>query len=93
MAEPEPTLNEMVSQLMRNSQASIALLTLAIVDEWLQKLLLHKMRELSNTVAARIFDGNGPLHDLASKIDVAYAFELIDGDTLKSSPRSERYKK
>ena len=84
MAEPEPTLSEMISQLMRNSQASVALVTLAIIDEWLQKLLLHKMRKLSNTVAARIFDSNGPLHELALKIDIAYAFELIDDDTLKS---------
>jgi DNA-binding MltR family transcriptional regulator len=36
------------------------------------------MRSLSNNKAERIF--NGPLRSFAAKIDVAYAFELIDDE-------------
>jgi DNA-binding MltR family transcriptional regulator len=36
------------------------------------------MRTLSNNKAERIF--NGPLRSFAAKIDVAYAFELIDDE-------------
>jgi DNA-binding MltR family transcriptional regulator len=42
------------------------------------------MREgLSNKVAKRIF-GTGPLYEFASKVDIAYAFQLIDTETLDS---------
>jgi DNA-binding MltR family transcriptional regulator len=55
-----------------------ALVFTAFLDDYLQKLLLMKMPTLSNTKARRIFEG--PLESFGAKIEVAYAFELIDDD-------------
>ena len=55
-----------------------ALISSAIVEDFLQQLLLHAMRSLSNTKAKRLFDG--PLATFDAKIEVAYAFDLIDDD-------------
>jgi hypothetical protein len=54
------------------------LVSAAVLEDRLQRLLLMKMRNLSNTKAKRIFEG--PLESFAGKADVAYAFELIDED-------------
>jgi DNA-binding MltR family transcriptional regulator len=35
-------------------------------------------RQVSKNLAAKIFDGYGPLSTLSAKIDIAYLFELID---------------
>jgi DNA-binding MltR family transcriptional regulator len=67
-----------IRELSEKSQAGTVLVSAALIDEHLQRLLLTKMRSLSNTKAERIF--NGPLRSLAAKIDVAYAFELIDDE-------------
>ena len=66
-----------IQDLQRNSESGSALVTVALVDEWLEKLLLTAMRELSNTVATRLFE-TGPLQSFAAKADIAFAFRLID---------------
>jgi hypothetical protein len=81
MSELEELIEARVSELTRSSEAGIALVTVAVIDEWLQKLLLTAMRPLSNSIAKRIF-GNGALSDVAPKADVAYAFTLIDESIL-----------
>jgi hypothetical protein len=43
-----------------------------------------RMRQLSNAEAERIFESYGPLYELGPKADMAYALELIDGETLAS---------
>ena len=67
-----------IRELSTKSQAGTVLVSAAVVEDHLQKLLLTKMRTLSNNKAKRIF--NGPLRSFAAKIDVAYAFELIDDE-------------
>ena len=80
MPELEELIEARISELTRSTEAGIALVTVAVIDEWLQKLLLTAMRPISDTVAKRIFAG--PLSDVAPKADVAYAFNLIDEHTL-----------
>jgi len=70
-----------IQDLQRNSESGLALVTVALVDEWLEKLLLTAMRELSNTVATRLFE-TGPLQSFAAKADIAFAFRLIDAELL-----------
>jgi DNA-binding MltR family transcriptional regulator len=48
-----------------------------------KKLLLHAARPLSNTLAAKIFDGLGPLSQFSAKIEIAYIFRLLDETTYK----------
>ena len=52
----------------------------AVLNQKLMLLLLAKMRPLSIAVLERIFEGYGPLYDLAPKADLAYAISLIDED-------------
>ena len=65
MAELEELIEARISELTRSTEAGIALVTVAVVDEWLQRLLLAAMRPISDTVAKRIF-GNGPLFRCSS---------------------------
>jgi DNA-binding MltR family transcriptional regulator len=53
------------------------LVSAAVLADSLERLLLIKMRTLSNKKAKQIFK-NGPLRNLAAKIDIAWGFELID---------------
>jgi hypothetical protein len=71
-------LGSVIRELRTKSQAGTVLVSAAVVEDRLQQLLLTKMRTLSNNKAKRIF--NGPLRSLAAKIDVAYAFELIEDE-------------
>jgi DNA-binding MltR family transcriptional regulator len=71
-------LGDVIRELRTKSQAGTVLVSAAVVDDGLQQLLLTKMRTLSNNKANRIF--NGPLRSFTAKIDVAYAFELIDDE-------------
>lgn len=81
-----PATNEelanVIQDLAKNTDAGTALVTVAAIDEWLQKLLLTAMRPLSKNEANRIFDSYGSLYELAPKADMAYAFDLITAETL-----------
>jgi hypothetical protein len=66
-----------IENLKTLSHPGTVLVSAAAIDNALQKLLLCKMRNLSNEEAKRIFR---PLHHFSPKIDIAYAFELIDDD-------------
>jgi Mannitol repressor len=59
-------------------EALTVLVSAAWLDRELMKLLLTRMRTLSDNKAERIF--KGPLGRFAAKVDVAYAFDLIDDD-------------
>jgi DNA-binding MltR family transcriptional regulator len=82
MLGEEFDLSKRILDLQKNSEAAIALVTVAIIDEWLQKLILTAMLSLSQNVADRIFGSRGPLYGLASKADIAFAFRLIEEDVL-----------
>jgi hypothetical protein len=84
MAEPDIDLGELIAQLSKNAEAGTALVTVAVIDEWLQKLLLAAMRRLSNTEAEKMFGANRFLYDVAPKADIAYAFRLLDEETYRN---------
>ena len=73
MTDPGHTITKLTLQ----SQAGWVLVTAALLAESLERLLLTKMRTLSNKKAKQIVK-NGPLRNLAAKIDLAWAFELVD---------------
>src|ERR1043165_5148301 len=80
----KPDLAEIMLELAKNTQAGSALVTTAVLDQALQKLLLAAMRPLSNNVAETILGDYAPLYEIAPKTDIAYAFELIDEQTYAS---------
>jgi DNA-binding MltR family transcriptional regulator len=71
-----------ITELAQNTDAGHALVTCAIINNWLEKLLITKMNPISNAVAKRIFGNYGALYELAPKADVAFAFGLIAQDIL-----------
>jgi hypothetical protein len=84
MTDPDDrSLEDIIAELSKNSEAGVALVTVAVIDEWLLNLLLAAMRPLSNKVLERIFGAGRALYDVAPKADMAYAFSLIDEETLK----------
>ena len=67
--------------LWTKGHAGEALLTAAILDQELRKVILKKMRpRLSNKKQERIFEGFGPLSEFAAKIEIAYALDQINDD-------------
>lgn len=77
------TSAEYINLLSTHAEAGIALVAAGLVEDGLQKLLLFAARPLSNTLAAKIFDGLGPLSRFSAKIEVAYIFRLLDEATYK----------
>jgi DNA-binding MltR family transcriptional regulator len=82
MSDTDFDLNERIKELQKSSEAGVALVTVAVIDQWLNVLMLTAMRDLSNNVSDRIFGSRGPLYDLAPKVDVAFGFRLIEEDVL-----------
>jgi DNA-binding MltR family transcriptional regulator len=76
----DPVIRALFSaELSRVKQEALTvLISAASLDRELMRLLLTKMRTLSDTRAKRIFEG--PLGRFVAKLDVAYAFDLIDDD-------------
>jgi DNA-binding MltR family transcriptional regulator len=70
---------EAFEQLKLLSQPGLVLVSAAALDGGLRNLLLLTM-SLSNSKAEQIFGGRGPLYHFSPKIDIAYAFKVIDED-------------
>ena len=77
------TSAEYINLLSTHAEAGNALVAAGLVEDGLQKRLLCAARPLSNTLAAKIFDGLGPLSRFSAKIEVAYIFRLLDEATYK----------
>jgi DNA-binding MltR family transcriptional regulator len=69
-----------IAELKARSQAGTVLVAAAALDGVLRNLLLLVMRGLSNNKAEQIFGSHGPLYHLSPKIEIAYAFKVIDED-------------
>jgi hypothetical protein len=76
----DPVIRALFSaELSRVQQEALTvLISAASLERELMRLLLTKMRTLSDDRAKCIFEG--PLGRFAAKVEVAYAFELIDDD-------------
>jgi hypothetical protein len=69
-----------IAQLRLQSQAGTVLVSAAALDGLLRSVLLVVMN-LSNNKAERMFDGPvAPLYHFSPKIEIAYAFKVIDED-------------
>jgi DNA-binding MltR family transcriptional regulator len=77
------TRAEYIDLLSKHAEAGNALVAAGLVEDGLEKLLLHAARPLSNTLTAKIFDGLGPLSQFSAKIEIAYIFCLVDEATYK----------
>jgi DNA-binding MltR family transcriptional regulator len=84
MASSHEELEKRIAELTKSAEAGAALISTAVLNNWLQKLLLTAMREISNNIAKDIFDSYGPLYELRPKIDLAYAFSIIDDKTFST---------
>jgi DNA-binding MltR family transcriptional regulator len=61
-----------------------AIMAASALDDALELALLSKMRQLNSDMKKRIFEGHGPLSNLAGKIDIAYALEVITHEFYES---------
>lgn len=78
----EEQLLNRIQELKKNAEAGGVLATVAFVESLLAKALLEKMiSPLSENVKEDLFDGYGPLHELAAKIDIAFALGIINQTT------------
>ena len=79
MSEPPEASNfgQVILDLARAGHASHAMWVAASLDDSLTELLVAHMPRLSNTLKKNLFEGYGPFSRFATKIDVAYALNLI----------------
>lgn len=70
-----------VQHLQARTHAEVGIVGAAIIEEQLADALLAKMRPLSSEFKRRLFDGYGPLSSFSAKIDLSYAFQIIDKKT------------
>lgn len=75
------TPEETIETLRDHVEASEGLVMASCIETWLERLLIAVSRPLSNTTAAKIFAGYGPLSQFSAKIDIAYIFKFIDETT------------
>jgi len=85
------TSAEYINLLSQHAEAGNALVAAGLVEDGLEKLLLHAVIPLSNTLAAKIFDGLGPLSQFSAKIEVAYIFRLVDEATYRIFWQSKKF--
>lgn len=53
----------------------------SVLDANLEILIQLRMPNLSNRLREKLFEGYGPVATFSAKIDIAYAFDIIDQDT------------
>lgn len=74
-------IKELLRTVSKRTDTAYVVVTVTVLEDLLEQAILSQMRELSNTVYARLFTGYGPLSTFSAKIDLAYALELIDQET------------
>jgi hypothetical protein len=79
--EPLFDLVEFTKALVKRSESPVVIMAISILEDWLEGTLKGRMRPLSATVEGRLFAGQAPLRSFAAKIDIAFAFEIIDEKT------------
>jgi hypothetical protein len=88
----KPDLSKVTTDLMvkfadvivsteKQTHASIVLRVASLLEYDLERCLMAEMRELKNDFKKRLFQGYGPLSSFSSKIDLSYAFSIIDRET------------
>jgi DNA-binding MltR family transcriptional regulator len=73
-----------IELLAKQTHAGKALIYAGVIDEWLQKLLLHHMRPLSGKQLERLFNAYGPVSSFSGRMDIAFAFKLISDDVYEN---------
>ena len=79
--QPRRAKTGLLTELLRKTHVSTALVGAAIADQQLQDAILTKMRPLNRDQRGRLFTGYGPLSSLSAKIDIAFAMGLLDSVT------------
>jgi hypothetical protein len=70
-----------VAPLRQRAQAITGLLLAGRLADFLRRLLTAAMVPISGSFSKSIFRGYGPLSTFSARIDLAYAFALIDEET------------
>jgi hypothetical protein len=78
---PEPdAIKDLLKSFVDPMLSSVVLSLGGKLDAALKIALLEKMRPISNRLKAKLFDGYGPLSTFSAKIDMAFAFSILDED-------------
>ena len=75
-------IHDLMRTMHEATDTSFVMTVVAKVENWLAGAIQAKMRaDLSKNLTDRLFNPNGPLDRLAAKVDVAFAFDVIDETT------------
>jgi DNA-binding MltR family transcriptional regulator len=73
-------LERELHEASKRGQTAYVLVVTTALEGLLEQAIISKMRKLSKTFHATLFNGYGPLATFSAKIDIAYAFNIIDED-------------
>ena len=78
---PDFDANETLREMALHTETATAVVLASRVEDWLAAAIETRMREpLSSRLKERLYHGYGPLNSFSAKIDIAYAFSLIDDE-------------
>jgi DNA-binding MltR family transcriptional regulator len=80
MPDSSDDLVEWVKELALNAETTVVITSVSILEDWVKAAIKARTRDLSSKLEERLFSGYGPLNSFAGKIDIAYAFNIIEGD-------------
>jgi DNA-binding MltR family transcriptional regulator len=74
-------ITKILHMMSRRADTSYIIVSGTALEDLLEQAILGRMRDLSGIVYDRIFASRGPLNTFSAKIDLAFAFEIIDEGT------------
>ena len=74
-----PDFAAIIQEMKLQTDTATAVVLASRVEDWLGEALKTKMRDdLSAKLKERLFQGYGPLSTFSAKIDIAYAFSMVE---------------
>jgi len=80
MPDSPDDLVQWVKKLALNAETTVVITSVSRLEDWVKAAIKAKTRDLSSKLEERLFSGYGPLNSFSGKIDVAYAFSIIEMD-------------
>lgn len=78
---PDDRFLELIQHTALQAHSGVVLVRTSVLDANLEILIQLRMPNLSNRLREKLFEGYGPVATFSAKIDIAYAFGIIDQDT------------
>ncbi len=81
--DDNPETDRIISEILAQSDRGAAIIACGVLAEYLEHGISAKFRNISRRLRDKIFEGYGPLSTFASRVDLAYALDVISEPVYK----------